>query len=306
MPAVFAALIPVFLLIALGWGLKRAGGPGDGFWAAAERLTYYLFFPALLLGSLTESEPVGLDLAPLAAALIVPVLAVGMLVIALSRALGRDGPVLTSVFQGAVRFNTYIGIAAAEALYGAVGIALAAVCIAVLVPTVNLLSIAVLARYGARGGRAPGFVAQMGLIARNPLILACVAGAALNLLDLHLPFGVAPTIEVLGRAALPLGLLAVGAGLDLRALRATRWTVAAGTALKLLVLPLLAYAACVALDVPGPARAVAVLWAALPTAPSAYILARQLGGDATLMASLLTASTLGAFLTMPLMLGLLG
>src|SRR5690606_34003909 len=117
MPAVFAALIPVFLLIALGWGLKRAGVPGDGFWAAAERLTDYLFFPELLLESVSESEPVGLDLAPLAEALIVPVLAVGMLVVALSRALGGDVTVLTSVFQGAVRFDDYHGIAAAEAPY---------------------------------------------------------------------------------------------------------------------------------------------------------------------------------------------
>ncbi len=303
MIAVFSALVPVFLVIALGWGLRRRGFPGEAFWAPAERLTYFVLFPALLVHSLATAQLDGFSILPLAAALVATVLLTTLILMGLRRRLGADGPAFTSVVQGAIRANTYVGIAAAFALYGDAGLTLAALAIAVLVPTVNVISVAVLSRYAGQVPAGPG--AWLAPLARNPLIIGCAAGIALNASGVGLPYGLAPTLDVLGHAALPLGLMAVGAGLDLDAARAAGGLVRTACGLKLLVMPVIAWAACAAFGVEGLTATVAVLFAALPGAPASFVLARELGGDTRLMASIITASVIAAALTMPVMLWLL-
>ncbi len=297
---ILLAILPVFLVIAVGVLAKRFGFPGAGFWAPAERLTYYLLFPALIVATLARAELGGLALGPMAAALIAGPLAVAPVLLALRRVSGLSGPAFTSVFQGAIRFNTYIGLAVAFGLRGAEGLAAAAVAIAVLAIFGNLLSVAVLAAYG--GAKRPGPLVIVKQVIGNPLILAALLGMGLNASGLGLPPVMEPTFEILARAALALGLLAVGAGLDFAAVRRQLGAIAFTSAVKLLVVPTLTAAACWALGVSGLAAFTAVLFNALPAAPSAYILARQLGGDAGLMAGILTAQIALAVLTLPLVL----
>jgi len=301
MSAVVAALIPVFAVILLGWGLRRSGFPGDALWAPLERLVYFVLFPALLVGTLARTElGAVLDPAPLLA-LAAAVSLMGFAVILVAPRLHVDGPRVGAVFQGTVRFNTYVFLAAVAALFGPEGLALGAVCVAFLVPLINVYCVGTLIRFGEGASAARWGVA----LARNPLILGCAAGIALSGLDLELPGPLAELLDILGRAALPLGLLAVGAALDLERVRAGQRTVAVTTALKLLALPALGYALCAALGVEGLVRDVAVLWCAMPTAASSYILARQLGGDASLTAGVVTASHLAAFVTVPAVVGVL-
>lgn len=300
MSATLLALFPVFLIIALGWALKRSGFPGDEIWPLAERLTYYLLFPALLVHSLANAHFGGFRILPLAAALVTTVLIASLTLIALRSRLGAEGPAFTSVLQGAIRGSVYVGVAAALGLWGSAGLVLAAVAIAVLVPTVNLVSVAALSRYA---GARPG--ATLGALVRNPLILACAAGIALNWSGLGLPPGLDRAIELLGRAALPLGLLAVGAGLELEAARGAGRQVVAACVVKLVAMPLLAALACWVFGVEGLTAAVAILFTALPSSPAAFVLAREMGGDAPLMAAIIALSVLLAALTMPAMLGLL-
>jgi hypothetical protein len=303
MSSTLVALIPVFLIIALGWGLRRAGFPGEEVWPLGERLTYYLLFPALLVHSLGTASFSGFRVAPMAAALITTVLIASLALIALRSRLGAHEPAFTSVLQGAIRGSVYVGVAAAFGLWGSAGLVLAAVAIAVLVPTVNLVSVAVLSRYA--GGREPGARSTLWALARNPLILACGAGILLNWSGLGFPPGLDQTVEILGRAALPMGLLAVGAGLELGAARAARAQVVAACAIKLIAMPLIAWGACIAFGVEGLTAAVAVLFTALPCSPAALVLAREMGGDAPLMAAIIALSVVLAALTMPFMLGLL-
>ena len=149
------ALLPVFLLIAGGYVLHRTGFPGDGFWPAAERLTYFVLFPALLFSSLATASLGNAPVAPMATAMIGATLILAAITWSLRRRIAPDSPGFSSVFQGAVRFNTYVAITICFALYGNDGLALAAVAIAVLVPLVNVLSVTVLSRYGngEAGGR---------------------------------------------------------------------------------------------------------------------------------------------------------
>jgi predicted permease len=297
------AILPVFLLIFLGTLLVRAAPFGGDFWTAAERLTYWLLFPALIVATLAEARLPAGEVLPMIAAIDGAILLMALLALGLRPVLGMGGAQLGAFLQGVIRMNTYVGLAVAFALFGAAGLAKAAVAVAAIVPLVNLLSVGVLVRWGERSGRGgTGLAAQL---LRNPLILACLLGLGLNLSGVGLPPVLGPMLEILGRAALPLGLMAVGAALDFRALGRGGRLLGLSALLKLLVLPLLTAAAALALGVEGVALRVAVLFNALPTASTAFILARQLGGDYRLMAAMITTQTALSLLSMPLVLGLL-
>lgn len=291
------ALIPTALLIALGNVLRyRTGLLPDAFWPPAEKLSYYVLLPALIVHSLATADLAGVPVAAMVAALAMPLVAVGAALVALRRRLSLSGPAFTSVFQGAVRFNTYVGVTAAVALYGSQGGALSAIAIAAVVPTVNVLTVLVFARYVSVG---TGLRDALSGIASNPLILACAVGIGMHVLRLPLPPGIEGFVRALGQASLPLGLLCVGAALDGKSLGASPRPVLISSTAKFLAMPLLTGLACLALGVGGVPALIAVLFNALPTASSSYVMARQLGGDAPLMASLVASQTVIAAVTLP-------
>lgn len=300
-----AALLPVFALIALGFLLKAAIFRADHFWEPVEKLTYYVLFPALLVLSMAQARVSGPVIVPLAAILAAVMVAIfALLAIVLRPLLRLDGAAFSAVAQGSVRFNTYVGLAAATSLHGRAGTALLAIVLALLIPLSNVLSVIALTRHAADG--APSWRGTLAELATNPLILASVLGLALSLTDTPLPPFAVAVLDSLGRASLALGLLAVGAGLRLGSLAAGGAALAVSTVLKLGVSPVLAWLACRALHLDPLATAIAVLFAALPPAPSAYILTRRLGGDHSLMANIITVHTILAAITLPLVLSWLG
>lgn len=304
MSDIVLALVPVFLMIALGYGIRRSRFLDDGFWGPADRITFYVFFPALLFHNLATADLAGLAIAEAVGALVAAILVVTAIVLALRRRLPLDGPAFTSLLQGSIRPNTYVGLATAFALFGNTGVSLAAIGVAAFVPLVNVISATALARYAAH--TAPNWRATALLVARNPLILACLGGIAMNATGTALPPVLGPVLEILGRAALPLGLISVGAGLELAALRRTGLPVLMASGLKLLLLPALAALGLMLLNVDGTVAVVALMFAALPTSVTSYVMARQLGGDATLMAGIITAETLFSVATLPAWLILIG
>lgn len=304
MTQVLAALAPIFACIALGWALRRTDFPGPGFWPVSERLTYYVLFPALLVSGLLRDHVGGGEALALAGCLLAAVSITAGLLLALrpwlAPRLRLDGPGFTSVFQGAIRPNTYVGLSAAVALMGEPGLALSAVALLTLIPLVNVLCVGVLARHATGGGPA-----RMALeVVRNPLILACAGGLGLNAAGLTLPAVLLDSLAVLGRASLPMGLLAVGAGLDFASAWQGRRAVLAASGFKLALLPLVALAAAWAAGLGPNARLTAVIYTAIPVSVSSFILARQMGGDHRLMAAVITGQTVIAALTLPLLLAL--
>jgi malonate transporter and related proteins len=299
MLATFGALAPVFLLIALGWVLHTRGFPGAGFWPAAERLVYFVLFPPLLFLTTAAADLGALDLLPLAAALILAIGATVALTMALRPWLGLGDAAFTSVLQGGIRCNTYVGLAAGSALLGELGLIIMGLVVFVVVTTVNVVSVVALIHYG---GRAAGPREVLASLARNPLILACVLGFGGNALGLELPAIAYDTLDILARASLTLGLLCVGAGLELAHLGRARRAALVTSALKLLVLPAATALACRLFGIDPLSAAAAVLFTAAPISASSYVLARQLGGDASMMAGLITITTIAAIGTMPLVL----
>ncbi len=302
MQDVASALGPLFLLILLGALLGWARQPGGDFWPRMERLIYFLLFPAMLVTTLASADVSQVPVARLALALLGTLILFAGLLWGLRRHLGLEAAAFTSVFQGALRFNTYVGVAGAAALHGSAGATVAAVAVALMVPVVNVLCVT---SFIAAGTLGPSSLARsFAALTRNPLILACLVGIGLNLSGIGLPGGSGEAVALLGRAALPLGLVAVGVALRPAALMRLDRGVWAANLVKLMLVPATVLALALLLDLDPVSRDVALLFAALPTATSAYILARQLGGDAELMAALITGQTLLAMATLPLWLRL--
>lgn len=308
MTETLAAILPVFLVILLGHALRRARVVPDAFWMPAEKLTYYVTFPALLTANLARADMDAVDWGPLVAAQMLAVLGMAALAVrlrpALGRALGLSDASFTSVFQGAIRPNTYVGLAVAAALFGPAGVTLTAICIAAVIPLVNALAVICLARYG--DGQGGGLGAVLRGIVTNPLILACLLGLVMNAAGLGLPPVLGPFLDILGRAALPIGLLAVGAGLSAGALRQGLGAVAVASAAKLALLPLLVWGLCALAGLDAMSTTIAVLYGALPCSASSYVLARRMGGDAPLVAGIITAQTMLSAATIPLLAMALG
>lgn len=301
MSAILSAMVPIFAIIVLGFLMRRYGPYGDGFWVPAERLNYFMLFPALLLVNLARVELEEIEVLPMALAMAGAVLMVALACYGLRRVMPIDGPGFAALFQGAVRINGYVAIAGAAGLYDSAGLTLVSIGIAVVIPLVNVLSVLVLTAHGRRAGIGAGGRFAAAQIARNPIILACAFGLLLNVAGIGLPGPVAEFLDLIGRAALPLGLLSVGAGLDLAAARESYRALAVASGLKLVLLPLATALLCLALGVHGATAVVAVLFNGCPSSASSYILTRQLGGDHRLMAGIITAQTLLAMVTMPIL-----
>lgn len=302
MSPVVTAIIPIFGLVLLGFLLRRMDFPSRDFWPVSERLTYYVLFPALLISGLSGRSFDG-SAAGLALTLAAAICLVGAFLMLVRNMFSLSGPVFTSVFQGAIRPNTYVGLSAAAALLGPNWMSLSAVALLTLVPLVNVLCVLVLSRHGKYGG---GF-GTVGLeLVKNPLILACAAGMALNVLGVSLPPLVDDLLAILGKAALPLGLLAVGAGLRFEELGGQLVPVGLASLVHLVALPLAAYGCAGLFGVEGAVRDTALIFTAIPVSVSAFILARQMGGDHRVMALIITAQTVLSAVTMPIVLGVLG
>ncbi len=285
------ALLPDFLLILLGWLICRNTSLDRPVWESVERLVYYFLFPVLLFTSILRSPLQPAQTAGLALAGVGTVALGVVLALALGQWRGVDKRLHASGAQVAYRFNSYVALALSERLFGAQGLAWMALLIALSVPLCNVAAVWPLARHGGHS--------YLREIARNPLILSTAAGLAANALGLVLPEPVSTTLQRIGLAALPLGLMAVGAGLTFGALRASPALATALLVIRHAVLPAAALAAVAVLALSPEQAGIVVLFAALPTASSAYVLAARMGGDAVFVAGLVTVSTLVGMVSVP-------
>ncbi|OQW58208.1 MAG: transporter [Proteobacteria bacterium SG_bin9] len=307
MLAVFNALIPVFLLIALGFVLKRYLLKDDAHWTGMEQLTYFVLFPALLTMTIARANLASVPYGEVAAALILAILLMSAFLLLLRPLFTRNGisgPTFSSIFQASTRWQTYIALAVAGSLYGNLGLALAGVAMIAMIPLLNVLSVAVLAWFASP--KRMSWPQILGVIARNPFIWACLLGLILNLLKVPIPQAITETADALGRGSLAIGLLVVGAGLHLEGLVRPRPAVLLTLLLKLVVMPAMAIGIAMAFGLSGINLAVVACCASVPAASNAYVLARQLGGDAPILAQIIALQTIVAAITMPIAIGFAG
>lgn len=299
MLAIFESILPIFLLVLLGAGLKRLPVLNEGLWPGLETLGYYVLFPALLFLTLAQADFSGLELGAIGASAffgVVLMIALLALLYPIHKARGGADATYTTIFQTASRWNGFIALAIAEKYVGPQGLAVVALVMAVNIIPLNLVNVGVLLWFS---GDERGFGRFVKRLATNPLILSCLAGILVNAAPIELYPPLAQTIDLVARASLGLGLLMVGAGLKAGdALRPGANAIVASV-LKLFVMPALMVGIALFLGLSGEPVVLLAICGAVPTAMNGYLLARQLRGDAPLYAAVATLQTAASFLTIP-------
>ncbi len=289
-------VFPDFLLLALGLALRHKMRFSAEFFSGVERLVYYILFPALLIRAVM-AEPIDLATAANLMQAALALVAAGALMAWAALWLLRPDPLrFASTVQCAFRFNTYIGLALALSLGGQEGLSTMALIVGFSVPVVNLLAVYALARHA--GGKL------FGALMRNPLLVSTLLGLVLNLAGVQLPGPVDVFLNRLGAAGLALGIICVGASLSFHASHGAGKLVGWMLAVKLLAMPAAALLIGAMLGLTPIERQMLLLFAALPTASSAYVLAAGMGGDARLVSLVISLGTTASIITIPLWLQL--
>jgi malonate transporter and related proteins len=302
--ALLTGIVPVFAMIALGWGLKKRDVLSDDGWRAVERLTYFVFYPAFLIPAVWRADFGGGAAGPVALATVTVALTVALATLLAKPLLRISDPAFTSVFQGVIRWNGFVFLPVAGALFGPHGLGVAAVAFGVLAPALNVVCVLVLSRWGA--GQGGGWRLAVSALSRNPIIWACGIGAALNLAGLPRPALAMATLDLMGPGAIALGLITAGAGLSFRYAASRPMLMVAITAIKLILLPLGMYWLTGLLGGDRLAQGLALLAGASPGAAASYVMARQMGGDAPLMAGVVAMTTVVSAFTIPILLAVFG
>ncbi|HMS26589.1 MAG TPA: AEC family transporter [Burkholderiaceae bacterium] len=294
-------LFPDFALILTGYLLCRFTALDRQVWTQIDKLVYYFLFPVLMFTSIVKTT-IRFD----AVASFVPAgFLLAILTIALSYALPHV-PLLKAQFsdrdhagsaQIAFRFNSFIGLALVERIAGAPGLLLMAVLLGMCVPLFNVAAVWPMARHSDLN-----FLREM---LRNPLIISTVSGLLANFSGFAFPDWLAPTVHRIGTASLPLGLMAAGAGMQVASLVRGKALAVSVLSIRHFIAPLLAFGIAYAMGLTVTQSTVLLIFSALPTAASSYVLAARMGYDGAYVSGLVTLSTLLGMFSLPFALHLL-
>lgn len=302
MGPIFESILPIFLLVVLGVVLKRVPLVDRSVWRGLEEIGYFVLFPALLFLTFYRADFSGLALGSLAAGCLVTVVGLFLILVIsvpLFRSRGISLAEFTTVLQTITRWNAFVALATADKLFGETGLTLMALIMAFVVLPINFGNVALMVWYLSPSPNLGAFARRLW---SNPLILACCAGLAMRFSGFAIYPPLEQAIDLVASAALGLGLIVVGAALRIRDTVRPRLLSILCTFAKLLVYPLVSTATCWVFGVRGEALVIVALYGCVPTAMNGYLLARQLGGDAPLYATIATLQTAASFVTIPLVL----
>ncbi|OIS92687.1 AEC family transporter [Brucella cytisi] len=297
MPSLIVLVLPIFLVIILGKTLQLTLVQSSEVWDGINKIAYWVLFPAFLFVETSKLDLTSPNILTYSVSLIAGFAAAIVFAFAAGRLTRFESPALTSIIQGAGRHNTFIGLAVAGELFGTTGSTIGTVATASLVPLSNVVVVIILASmlHKATGKRR---IVQD--ILRNPIILSIAAGLVFSLLKLERDFILYEFAGMLGRATLPVLLLVIGANLRMGGLGGVARLVILSVVAKMLVFPLVTFLACRYTGVSADMTTIAVIFATCPTSPAGFPLAKQMGGDAPLMATIISIQTALAVLAIPL------
>jgi predicted permease len=286
---IFSALIPVFSLILIGYFFKRISFPSHEFWPMADKLTYFVLMPSLLIYKLSSaqfhSDSINFVLASLLAIFFTMVI-----LIIFNKISPTKNSSFTSIVQGGIRFNTYVFLALSGSIFGDDGLVLSAIILTFAIPFINILCVTIFALYSDNDKLNFKYLVKS--IVTNPLIIGCAIGGTINFLGIQLHVSINNLLEILSKAALPLGLLSIGYALVLKEIKNSKKDLIISIMAKFIILPILIYLLSLYFSLNEIMISILVLFAILPTAPSSFILARQLNGDLNLITTIITIQTI--------------
>lgn len=305
MQIIFESILPIFLVVVAGSVLKRLPLFDKGLWNGLEQLGFYVLFPCYLFITLATADYSDIDILPVTIVYLGAVLLTAALLMAawpLFRARGVGAPQFTSVFQTATRWNGFVALAIAERIADRPGVAMVAFLMGAIIIPINVINIGLLIWFG--GGKKD-FVTVTLKLATNPLVFSSLLGVLAAVLGIHVYAPVLSALDLIGRCALGIGLLIVGAGLQVSDALKPRPVTLIPVFLKLLAFPALVVMLGLIAGLDHTTIQLLGLAASVPTATNGYLLAKQMGGDAPLYAAISTIQTVAAFFTMPLVLALI-
>lgn len=293
------SVLPIILTITVGYLVVTSGIlPREG-WEGTNTLNFNILIPATLVHAIAGADLSHLTSVAWIAALLATLGVVAGAAVALRFLINPTvlpNSAFTTLFQTTTRWNAFIALAAAQQFIGANGIALLALGMAILIPTINVANIVVLVTFGTARTSAAQVVSS---IVRNPLVIGCVVGLLINMTGLQLPAPVMGALDLISRAALGMGLLAVGAGIALTRLLEWSWGVLAGVVLRLVLGPVVFIALAMVFGLNVSETLAGVLIFAVPAAANGYIVALRMGGDADLYADIMTWQILLSLALLP-------
>jgi len=292
-------ILPVFALVILGAVLKYYGMTSDSFLNTADRLNYFIFFPAMLFWKIGRAQPVGSIPLNYLLAVILAILCIYLLS-AFYIVFCKVGRFQAGSFsQSCYRFNTYVALTIILNLLGEEGVTLFGILIGFAIPIINVLSVSTLIWFSDQDFAAgQKFRLTVKALVSNPLILGCLAGIAYS----RLGFGFAPffdnTLRLASTLTLPLALLSIGGALTFQNLRNYLKLSLVACGFKLLMLPAIGYFLLKQLNVAPIPFQVAMLFFAMPTSTAIYVLSSQLGSDTRYASAAIVLSTVFSFFTL--------
>ncbi|MFD2206264.1 AEC family transporter [Kiloniella antarctica] len=310
MLVVFESIFPIFAIILLGFGLRKSNFVPKEHWRVLEELCFWIFFPCILATTLIKADLSAIELGPYVFTLLAMMACMAgvtlMLWPLLKRFWGTRRGQFSTVYQATTRWHGFIALAIVLKLYGQEGGALIALAMAVMVPILQVTNILVLATFSDHENQAgPSFSKVTKTILVNPLLWGVLTGLIINLLSIEVWEPAITMADLLGRAALSMSLLALGAGLSLKAALKPSKELLVGLVGKLFITPAVMTAWAIWFGVSGMSISVLMVCASVPTAMNGYLLAKKMGGDADLYAATSTVQTAVSFLSIPLILWLL-
>lgn len=306
MIVVFESIFPIFAIVVLGFGLRKSDFVPPDHWRVVEELCFWIFFPTILAETMIKADLSKVALGPFTMTLVASIITIGVATLLLwpmlKRIWGTGKPQFSTIFQTTTRWHGFVALAIVLKLYGGNGAALIAVAFAVMVPILQISNILVLVAFS--DGARPDMGKTLRTIFINPIIIGVLSGLFINLANIEVWDPFMTILDLLGRAALGASLLALGAGLSLKAALKPSRELLVGVTGKLVLTPAVIAAWAIWFNISGLAFSVLMVCASVPTAMNGYLLARKMGGDADLYAATSTVQTVVSFFSIPLVLWL--
>ncbi len=293
-------LFPSIALIGLGFYLFQSRMLNAEFWNGAEKLNYYILFPSLLFSSLAHAN---INMGHLDSILMVIFIVMAIVLGSVyAFALFKKIPVAeTGVYvQSLIRFNTYIGLSIATTLNNPEIKSILVNILAIAIPFVNVVSILSLTPKNQLKIKN----ILLSLI-KNPLISSCLLGITFNLCNIPIWSGFTGLLNAFSSSSLMLGLLCVGTAIQLKGMKEYLAQSIIISALRLLLIPFIAWLSIQFFDLNHEAIVAIMIFFAIPTASSAYILTKLLKGNYQLMASVISLQTILSVFSLAIILSLL-
>ncbi|WCR57080.1 AEC family transporter [Rickettsia asembonensis] len=310
MNEIFCSTLPIFLITLLGSIIKNKWLTSEEFWRGIEKLSYFVLFPAMLFNYVSTADLSVASIIKLVVALIISTILVSIGLIIYQKKYNIDKIQFTSIFQGSIRYNSYIFFGVSSPLFGPSGLSIVAVISSYMIIFTNILSVMIFAYYipnkSVTNTIRTSFVLMIKLIVRNPLIIASLVGFVFNYSNLELHLGLKKTLDSLSNAALAIGMLNVGAGLNFTIRQELLHNVMFTSFIKLVAFPLVSVIVLWLMSIEGIDRSVGILYSCLPCASTAYVLSRQLDGDPDSMASIITFTTFFSVVTISIIMYVMG